>query len=103
MSATQTRRTNSAAKQICSINLGTAVFCGQNLIDTQYYSSYTPTVKKQCLINYINNININQFNSINEGERARYYVRNYLAQVPGRARIIKLEDMSAVQIAEESL
>jgi len=36
-------------------------------------------------------------------ETVRYYVRNYLTQVPGRARIIKLEDMSAVDIAEESL
>jgi uncharacterized pyridoxal phosphate-containing UPF0001 family protein len=37
-------------------------FCGQNSIDTQDHSSYTPTVKKQC---FINSINTNQF--IREG------------------------------------
>src|SRR4030043_1370151 len=29
------------------------IFCGHNSIDAQDYSSYTPTVKKQCLINNI--------------------------------------------------
>jgi len=36
-------------------------------------------------------------------ETARYYVRNFLPNVFGRARIIKLEDMTAIGIAEESL
>ncbi|MCD6571316.1 MAG: acyl-CoA dehydrogenase [Deltaproteobacteria bacterium] len=36
-------------------------------------------------------------------ETARYYVRNFLPNVFGRAKSIKLEDMSAINIAEESL
>jgi hypothetical protein len=33
----------------------------------------------------------------------RYYCRNFLPQVFGRVRVIKMEDMTAVQISEESL
>ena len=36
-------------------------------------------------------------------ETVRYYCRNFLPQVFGRARIIKMEDMSAVSIPEEQL
>ncbi len=36
-------------------------------------------------------------------ETVHYYVRNFLPQVFGRARIIRLEDTSAVDIKEEWL
>ncbi|MEA3221812.1 MAG: acyl-CoA dehydrogenase [Thermodesulfobacteriota bacterium] len=36
-------------------------------------------------------------------ETARFYVRNFLPNVFGRGRIIKLEDMTAIDMAEESL
>jgi hypothetical protein len=35
---------------------GYPIFCGQYSIDTQERTSYTPTLKKQCLINSINSI-----------------------------------------------
>jgi len=36
-------------------------------------------------------------------DTVRYYVRNFVTQVFGRARIIKMEDTSAISINEESL
>jgi 3-(methylthio)propanoyl-CoA dehydrogenase len=36
-------------------------------------------------------------------ETVRYYCRNFLPQVFGRARIIKMEDMTAISIPEEQL
>ncbi len=33
----------------------------------------------------------------------QYYCRNFLPQVFGRARIIKMEDLTAIQVAEAAL
>jgi len=36
-------------------------------------------------------------------ETVRYYCRNFLPQVFGRARILRMEDMTAIRIREEDL